>query len=301
MSDRPEKTAVLLLNHFVDRALVDLYGQLGADCADTRDVFLLSDRTRASVSTARLPRGSREFTFTTRDLTNLGYPGKGGSIGSREGLRNMTLGNADLPVLLFFKHHPDYSRIWVVEYDVRYSGNWESLFAEFDGNDADLLGTTLQRRDQCPKWSHWHSLDLPTVDTDPGNWVRGFFPIYRMSARALVALDRAYKAGCRGHMEALLPTVLVSQGHRIEDIGGLGEFVQPGNENRFYQNQPATNRLSPGTFVYRPVLECVGDQPNTLWHPVKTPRPRWRNGLKRLLSTAATIVRDQLRDTRRRS
>jgi hypothetical protein len=206
----------------------------------------------------------------------------------------MTLGNADLPLLLFFRRFPHYEHYWVVEYDVRYSGNWESLFGTFDSSSSALVGTTLKRRDQCPHWSHWRALHLPTVEIEPSRWIRGFFPIYRMTRRALAELDRAYQGGCAGHMEALVPTVLAGQGLEIEDVGGQGEFVRRGNENRFYENQPHTNELSPGTFVYRPVLTRYGDRPDKLWHPVKAQRPKWRSASKRVMGRAATFFRDRL-------
>lgn len=298
MSSRPNGTAVLILNHFLDSALVAHHQQLSTDCGRRRDVYLLSDRTQASVSAARLPGDASELSFTSRDLVDLGYPGKDERILSRQKFRNMTLGNAELPLLLFFRQFPRYEHYWVVEYDVRYSGHWEDFFSAFDDDDADLLGTTLQRRAQCPDWSHWHSLSLPTVRTEPEDWIRGFFPVYRMSARALAGLDAAYRDNCAGHMEAALPTILASQGFIIEDIGGRGEFVRPGNENRFYLNEPNTNELSPGTFVYRPVLAEYGQRPDTLWHPVKPGTPKWRRVSKRLLSSAVTLVRDRVRSTR---
>lgn len=297
---RPKSTAILILNHFLDRALVAHHEQLCKDSAGERDVYLLSDRTQASVSTARLPRGTRELQFTSHDLVDMGYPGKDTRILNRRRIRNMTLGNAELPLLLFFRRFPEYEHYWVVEYDVRFSGNWEVFFSAFDGNAADLLGTTLQRRSRCPDWSHWHSLDLPTVGTPKDDWIRGFFPVYRVSATALTDLDEAYRAGCAGHMEAAMPTILASQGRSIEDIGGSGEFVKPGNENRFYLNEPHTNELSPGTFVYRPVLTEYGDRPDTLWHPVKPSAPLWRRAGKRLLSRGLTLVRDQTRASRSR-
>jgi hypothetical protein len=63
--------------------------------------------------------------------------------------------------------------------------------------------------------------------------------------------------------------VLAYRGLRIEDIGGDGEFVPPGRENRYYRNNWLDKSLTPGTFVFRPAMPAPGLEPNLLWHPVK--------------------------------
>lgn len=270
------RSAILILNHFKDRGLVDQYTQIQTDCSADYDVVLLSDRTQPSLALARLPGDVREFCFTIDDLIGLGYPGKQSLAVRRRGERNMKLGQAELPVLLFFSKYPQYRYLWVVEYDVRYSGLWHEFFGRFEASAADLLGTTLMRFEECPRWSHWRSLRVPPHQGDPAARLRGFFPLYRLSAQALSSLHRAYLAGCSGHMEALVPTVLWNLGLQIEDVGGEGEFVKPENVNRFYYNNRSDNTLSPGTFVYRPAFSEVGNEPGKLWHPVKAPQgPGW--------------------------
>ena len=73
----------------------------------------------------------------------------------------MKLGNAELPVLLFYRHHPNYRHYWIVEYDVRYTGPWNQFFSAFTTSDAHLLGTSLVQFAECPSWSHWRSLHIP--------------------------------------------------------------------------------------------------------------------------------------------
>ena len=55
----------------------------------------------------------------------------------------------------------------------------------------------------------------------------------------------------------------------IEDFGGNGEFVRPGNANRWYTSTLTSQTLAPGSFVARPIRFRPGFKPNTLWHPVK--------------------------------
>ena len=263
------RSAILILNHVSDRHLIDLYNAIEQDCGQEHDVFLLSDRTRPSLAFARKRDGTQEFRFTLDDLITLGYPGKQDLTLRDAGPRNLKLGNAELPVLLFYANHPGYEHFWIVEYDVRYSGSWRRFFGAFDDNDADLLGTSLIRYADFPGWSHWRTLAIPTLSPNDPDRLRGFFPVFRISNHALACLHELYRDGWAGHMETLMPTALYRSGLRIEDIGGDGEFVEPNNINRYYNNNRLTNELSPGTFVYRPIRAAAGAHPDKLWHPVK--------------------------------
>lgn len=285
------RTAVLVLNHVLDRHLIEHYRSLTDDLNGLGDVYLLSDRTQPSVTFSRLPGEAREFRFTVEDLLSLGYPGRCGTVARRTGARNLALGNADLPVLLFASAHPRYDYLWCIEYDVRFSGNWRSFVSAFDDSDADLLGSSFTRRQQTPDWTHWSSLSIPDLDCPSGDALRGFFPVYRLSRRAVQCHHEQCTRGARGHMEALLPSVVERAGLRIEDFGGEGEFVAPGNENRFYRNDRFSSRLSPGTFVYRPAMTAAGSEPDRLWHPVKPPQRALHTALQRMMTRAATAVR----------
>jgi hypothetical protein len=265
----PARSAILVLNHYADRHLFELLAEIEATCGDGNDVYLLSDRTRPGISFARPPPKTKELSFTRDDLVALAYPGKQDIALPGAEKRGLKLGNADLPVLMFYRQQPHYRYYWLVEYDVRFTGSWQTLFGAFESNDADLLGTSLVRYAECPNWSHWRSLVVPPDDVQHDDRIRGFFPVYRLSNDALACLHEAYQRGCGGHMETLVPTVLNRAGLRLEDIGGDGAFVSPHNVNRFYSNQRTSNELSPGTFVYRPARTEPGDQPDTLWHPVK--------------------------------
>ena len=278
----PIRSAILILNHVHDRHLVDLYHTLERECGAEHDVFLLSDRTRAGVSFARMPAGVKEFRFALSDLVALGYPGKQDIVLPGTNLRSLKLGNAELPVLLFRARHDRYEHYWIVEYDVRFSGEWRRFFSAFDGSAADLLGTSLIRYADFPAWSHWRSLLIPG-STDDDERLRGFFPVYRISDAALACLHEHYQKHCAGHMETLMPTLLHRSGLRLEDIGGDGEFVAPGNANRFYTNRRLTNELSPGSFVYRPSRTAPGHEPDMLWHPVKPGTPFALRLVNRLL------------------
>jgi hypothetical protein len=126
---------------------------------------------------------------------------------------SMGLGNAELPMLHFWRLYPGYEHYWIVEYDVRFSGCWREFFRYWDENDADLLSTTLTPYEQCREWPHWDSLRTSECD-DHSTCVRDFFPVYRIAQPALTTLDGSCRACAAGHMEALLPSTLKSRPRR---------------------------------------------------------------------------------------
>lgn len=275
------KEVVLLLNHVQDEALYELHDDLVRNSGD-RDVFLLSDRTQRSLPWPRRPAGARELRFTQADLRALGFPGKQQLWTTGAGPRSLALGNAELPVLLFARQHPGYERYWIIEYDVRFTGEWRRLFDELLSSPADYLTTGIARFDEIPMWSHWPSVDVSAIGIDRSAWLRGFCPVWRLTRRAIDAIESAYRQGVCGHMEGLVPTVLQHAGCVIEDIGGEGAFVPAGRTNRFYTSDRLHPDFAPGTFVYRPVMTRAGDRPDTLWHPVKVETHRVRRLMERL-------------------
>lgn len=280
MESGKANTAVLILSHVTNRQVEEHFAQVRSECGGTYDVIALCDNTSGVFDGKKADSGY--FLFSIGQLAGLRYPGKAPTY--TEQMRqsnpyhkdfNFRPGSIELPVLQFFQSHPEYDHYWVVEYDVRYTGSWLDLFSHFADCDADLLGTTLTRYAAIPNWYHWNGLRLLDKPIGKDGYIRGFFPIYRISRRGLELLDRDYRAGVEGHFECLGPTLLHNAGLKIEDIGSDGEFVQRRNINRFYANTPTRKTLWPGTFVFRPAMRRPGKTPNMLWHPVKEV-PAWR-------------------------
>ncbi|MCR6631817.1 MAG: hypothetical protein NVV74_18215 [Magnetospirillum sp.] len=210
------------------------------------------------------------FAFTVEDLRTLGYPLKGRRIRDKD---------IELFSFTFWKAHPEYDRIWVVEYDVAFTAPWHRLFDHFADSDSALLATSLHRWAVNPGWPNWPSVAPPGgPPADLSGYIRAFMPLYRMSRAGYAALDTAYRAGWEGFYEGIVPRILLDAGLRIEDIGGNGEFVAAENRGRFYTSNPADDTLSPGTFVFRPIIAKPGPEPDRLWHPVKPPESTHRTG-----------------------
>jgi hypothetical protein len=261
-------TVILFLTHFIDNEFVSQYQNIKNDCDENFDIILLYDNTRGDFNPALFSDRLEYFTFILNDLRKMGYS-------KCKTIKTTIDPNYETPLLLFYLRNPHYSYYWVVEYDVRFTGSWNDFFSYFNENNADLLGTTLFRYDVRPGWRHWRYLQTPGIKLKKTDLIRGYFPIYRLSKSALEKLHKAYMTGWAGHCEATIPTILRYSGLRIEDIGGDGEFTDYKNINRFYRNTPKNKGLSPGTFVFRPIMPHPGDEKNMLWHPVKAHEIDW--------------------------
>lgn len=278
--------AVCLLTHFIDDRIVGIARRLATEAGEGRDVVVLFNRTDDNNPGFRPPADVRIFAFDEDDLRALGYRHKGRHI------RDVDIELFSFP---FHRAHPEYERVWVIEYDVDFTGRWSRLFDSFRGGDAALLATNIHRYIDNPGWENWGAT-RPGRPLARAELVRAFMPCSRLSRAAYQALDAAYRAGWRGHYECTVPTILATGGLVVEDIGGDGPFVRPDNRNRFYTSTTSSNDLSPGTFVFRPVRTVAGDRPDTLWHPVKPPATRyvrgWRTGrMATVARWAATMSR----------
>ena len=121
----------------------------------------------------------------------------------------------------------------------------------------------------------WDSLSLNTIDIPRNQYIKSFNPIYRISNKAMRILDAILSEENSGHHEVLLPTVLKYLGCKINDLGGIGEFVLPGFENKFYLTNPNVNNLyyTGSSMRFRPVFDYEDlkhrEKNNLLYHPVK--------------------------------
>jgi hypothetical protein len=217
------------------------------------------------------------FFYTAEDLRRLGYAQ----------LAELRPYHMILP--RFFQQYPDYEQIWMVEYDVRYTGDWAELLRDLARSPADFLATVIQSRPENPDWALWEGFHTGTDELAESRHVKAFTPLMRLSNAAARAVDAAYRAGWAGHYEALWPTAITAAGLSIEEIGGEGSFTPPDRYGRYYTSSRFDPYLSPGSFVFRPsILESeVPPQPPGLWHPVKSaemsepippePPPTWRD------------------------
>lgn len=183
--------------------------------------------------------------------------------------------------LIAFSRKHRYGYYWLIEYDVRFSGNWEYFFRYFSESPEDFLTSHIRRYVQEPDWYFW-GLDRFDEKVDLTNALRSFNPIFRISGPALDYVYQIYLKGWTGIYEALIPTLLFQGNFTLRDFGGTGDFVLPQDINRFYLDSSSCELLDGKTMRYRPPHNSLSGYPvNKLVHPVK---PR---SLQLLLKTAA--------------
>ena len=259
------RTSIAMVTHVWSPDMQALLERLRRQAPADHDVRLLLS-TAVPRADPELPSGHFE-SVTVGDLFQLPYPEK-----CHAGEWDIA-GNLDLVFLEFRRRNPGYDAYWFVEYDVHYQGDWTDFFEHFRASRAGLIGTILERIAKTPhklKTLNYPVLVVPAhLNWSEANMVKGFFPICRLSATLLDALDREYRAGLGGHYEVTMPTVAALGGMIVEDIGGNGPFVRDDNRDRFYFANKSSYSHSPGNFVFRPNIRRPLPYRNTLWHPVK--------------------------------
>jgi len=255
------KTAVLYFTHLLTEAMIERVLAFKDQLKSPNYEFiLLFDE--SLTPPLEIP-GITVHRFTLRTIMEMKFP-----MMLTNRLPAIVPCNVDLPLIHFHLARPNYDYYWVIEYDVRFTGNWRRFFDAFGSSRADLLATNVQRFRDNPSWAWWKSLRHENQPVPADYLVRAFFPIYRLSGHACRILTEEYRRGWLGNYEVKLPTVLSQNRCRLEDIGGEGEFVAAGNENRFYVGEDSRTGQEP-TFRWRPAMREPGGTPDTLWHPVK--------------------------------
>lgn len=224
-------------------------------------MWLLLDR-RTPEAAAIAARYPRCHLFDEDQCFALPYPRL-----ARHGLIN----HPHFPLLDFYREHGDYDRYWVLEYDVRYSGEWSHFFRSVDTYEFDLMTCHVRRYAMEPRWPWWSSLEHASKSIPHERYVRSFNVIYGMSRPALDFVHASLLDGWRGYPEVLLPTLLLEGGFRLLDMGGNGEFTPAALRNQSYTSSATSSGyLSPfRTMRFRPARSATGALPNKLYHPVK--------------------------------
>lgn len=256
------KVAVLFVSHIINNDIVTRYEKLLHELPPNHELFWAFDAEGGDKDQALAYSSQvRFFFFDFIALNTLGYTG----------VTRTLQGSLNFVMQRFGLDHPEYDFYWIVEYDVVFTGNWHTLFAEIDTLDADLVSTHIERYNATNwNWYWWHPAVWVGHCIPKEQCVKSFNPIYRLSARGLQFMDTFLKASNCGHYEMLMPTVLCNYGYTLLDIGGYGEFTPPEYINRYYVSDTGTNN---GTMRYRPFydrmyIEHIGTE-NRLFHPLK--------------------------------
>lgn len=255
----PVKQAFLLLSNNHTARVTNLYTQINRSCGHLGNAYLVYHQSGPSLP-AEL-RNINCFPFFNSILTDLHY------IPIKE---TLIPGSNHFPLLDFYLKNPDYDFYWYIEDDVRFNGQWETLFNYFTGSvrQPDFISCHIKTFSEDPDWYWWNTLNHISIYIPLYLRLQSFNPIYRISNSALRFIHHALSnEKWHGHHEVLLPTLLFLEGFDIADFGGTGQFVPAGLENRFYMDDElAHERLS--TMRFRPVIAEL-KHAGKLYHPVK--------------------------------
>ena len=248
----------LFMCHYISKGITKEYEKLLRATKGIGEAYYLYHS-----SSEEIPAAVKEhnyYLYTYKSLASLNYPMLGPSL---------IPGHCHFPVLKFFQDNPRFDHYWLIEYDVRFSGNWHVFFDYFNTVKEGFLTSHIRSHADEPKWTWW-SLRHPQKSIPISERLRSFNPIYRISNPALVSLHQSLQDGWCGHQEVVMPTLLSYNGFHLRDFGGRGRFTSPDTVNKFYFSaNDQFGNLDRGTMRYRPLFLRVGWRKNKLYHPVK--------------------------------
>lgn len=255
------KQAVLYLTNKSNEWTLSAFHALEQSLQGMADVYFAYHQ-QGDVLPVSLQNIENLFVFTSDVLNELGYtPIEKGKL---------VPGSNHFPLLKFFKENQCYDYYWLVEDDVRFSGDWKDFFDSFASSTSDFLSSVIETKAENPTWYWWTSLKVGNEVIAEEKLLKSFNPIYRLSSQALVCIDAHLRIGWMGHYEVLLPTLLYNKGFLLEDFGGEGTFVRLENNAKFYDD--TSMRIAP-------VLP--DDRKNYLFHPVKEEKVRLDGSYKK--------------------
>ena len=267
------KQAVLYLTNKSNEWTLSAFHALEQSLQGMADVYFAYHQ-QGDVLPVSLQNIENLFVFTSDVLNELGYtPIERGKL---------VPGSNHFPLLKFFKENQGYDYYWLVEDDVRFSGEWKDFFGSFASCTSDFLSSVIETMAENPTWYWWTSLKTGNEVIAEEKLLKSFNPIYRLSSQALVCIDAHLRIGWMGHYEVLLPTLLYNKGFLLEDFGGEGTFVRPENKAKFYDD--TSMRIAP-------VLP--DDRKNYLFHPVKEEKVR-QNGSYKKNAVFVPVGKDSL-------
>ncbi len=255
------KQAVLYLTNKSNEWTLSAFHALEQSLQGVSDVYFAYHQ-QGDVLPVALQNIENLFVFTSDGLNELGYTPI-----ERD---KLVPGSNHFPLLKFFKENHGYDYYWLVEDDVRFSGEWKDFFGSFASCTSDFLSSVIETKAENPTWYWWTSLKTGNEVIAEEKLLKSFNPICRLSSQALTCIDTCQSAGWVGHHEVLLPTLLYNKGFLLEDFGGEGTFVRPENNAKFYDD--TSMRIAP-------VLP--DDRKNYLFHPVKEEKVRQNGSYKK--------------------
>jgi hypothetical protein len=255
------KTAILFLSHLANDKILEEYRKISEATRNTaKSYFLLHVKKQGAFFTEKNEDNIYRFTDDISKALQHFHTAKSFAFQHFRITKSFFPYSVHFPLLHFFIQNSNYDYYWLVEYDVRFSGDWKFFFESFQQVEADFLTCRIRSYFDEPKWYWWRCIGHPEKFISLEKRLSSFNPIYRISKSALIHLHQSHRDGWYGHYEVLIPTLLYNSGFKLAGIGGNGKFVQSSERNKFYTGK---------TFRWRPVMKKIGTEINKLYHPIK--------------------------------
>ncbi len=258
------ETLVLFQCHVLNATTLAALGHLHDTVGQRYRIEVLLDRGNENIELAELP--VPVFGFESRNFANWGFATYG---------KSMLPGHCHFPLLRYaqkidfrFKH------IWLIEYDVRYSGDWNVFFDNFENTDADLLCCHLKSHEHEPGWYLWETYKAPPDQQSDQTMFRAFLVIARYSRAAIESVVEFHHRGGRGHQEVSIPMAIYRAGLSIQDFNWQPPESKQDTERLstvYSTHSDLDGRIEFfGTVCWRPAFSKVPTEYGKLFHPVKT-------------------------------
>ncbi len=261
--------AVVYYTHFVSNTVKFELQRLQSELSRDYTIFAMGCCHESDSLDALLGPRVQTRAYSREDLRQLPYIDQ---------LRNVdwkTLrGNPDLALMRFFRGNPNFDYYWVIEYDVRFTGNWGTFLDELSKSSADLLCSHVTKFQQSPNWMHWKTFSAGTMEIETAHQLRGFLVFSRFSNRLIRSIDECCQSGWTGHNEVLWPTIAAFKGMLIEEIGGVSDFVPAKRKGKYYASAMLPLGIFVSTLAAWPLYSeksnfLISSPRDILWHPVK--------------------------------
>lgn len=216
------------------------------------DIWLLYDRKSwNAISKEDIKKFNlRVFEFRSSSFMDKGYhPWK---------LESPFEGSTHFPLIEFLLKHKEYDNAWLVEDDIRFSGNWSVFFNSFRDRAEDLVTShVMAYKDFHGKWGCEVDFHTTTLSIPFQKRVKAFNTIFRLTQKAASYLDKVTKEGNWGHFEITMPTFLKNAAYSILDLDDLefciGKDQLDANGTNRWPTSFKLNELSIPNKIYHPV------------------------------------------------
>lgn len=214
------KKCVLYLSHKCEKVTKNRFEKIKSDLSDGDLVWLYDTKGN---SVPNYIEDVPHFLFDSTSFNRLSYD---------VWKKDMIPGCCHYPLMEFYKKNKCYDRYWFIEWDVKYTGNWQHLFKKLEKDTSEFISSHIRKYSTEERYKWWSFDGKKRIKNR--NKIRSFNPIFRISKNALEIIHEKHKKGLIGHNEVVIPTILKCNGYNISDLGGHGSFVPEKRINSNY-------------------------------------------------------------------